>query len=136
MSTTDNRTQERQKPAAPSRLPAPSKPSPPGNSPTDLALAVPITPPGPAAEPVGGPVPKPWREGTLTRAKEIECLAYGLTRAEDSALTSYLLVAIDRHLAAARQAAEDTKRGFGRRKEVSQLERAISNLDAAQADLL
>jgi hypothetical protein len=97
---------------------------------------VPITPTGPAAEPVGGPVPKPWREGTLTRAKEIECLAYGLTRVEGSALNSYLLVAIDRHLAAARQAAEDTKRGYGRRKEVAQLERAISNLDAAQADLL
>src|SRR3954447_14720852 len=91
----------------------------------------------PAADtPVGGPVPMPWREGTLTRAKELECLAYGLDRADGSVLQAHLLAAIDQHLAAARQAAKHTKHNLGRRMDDALLERAVSNLDAAQADLL
>jgi hypothetical protein len=86
---------------------------------------------------VGGPVPLAWREGTLTRAKELESLADWLghepeavSRAKD------LLSAIEAHLEAARQAAEHRRRRFRRRVDGALLERAISNLDAAQADLL
>lgn len=99
------------------------------------------------AGPVGDPVPRPWREGTLTRAKEIESLAYGLARADGSRFTAHLLAAIDRHLEAAREAARKPSPGarsshrigarwFGRRRDSALLERAISNLDAAHADLL
>jgi hypothetical protein len=91
---------------------------------------------GGGSGPVGDPVPMPWREGTLTRAKEIESLAYGLARGDGSRLTPHLLAAIDRHLEAARQAARRrTRHTFGR-QDSALLERAISNLDAAQADLL
>lgn len=101
--------------------------------------------------PVGDPVPRPWREGTLTRAKEIESLAYGLARGDGSRFTAHLLAAIDRHLEAAREAARVAartppsggrashriaRRWFGRRRDGALLERAISNLDAAHADLL
>jgi hypothetical protein len=88
------------------------------------------------SRPVGGPVPLPWREGTLTRAKEIESLAYGFTRSNGSRFSTHLLAAIDQHLAAARQAAKRTTHSFGRRRDSALLQRAISNLDAAQADLL
>jgi hypothetical protein len=72
----------------------------------------------------------------LTRAKEIESLAYGLGRGEGSVLATHLLGAIDQHLDAARQAAKYRRRTLGRRMDSALLERALSNLDAAHADLL
>jgi hypothetical protein len=111
-----------------------------------------VVPPaaGPMARPIDDPVPLPWREATLTRAKELECLAYALTSgasgasgdsavsgvSDDMGFRANLLVAIDQHLLAARQAARHTGRSHGRRMDDALLERAISNLDAAQADLL
>ena len=86
---------------------------------------------------VGEPVPFAWREGTLTRAKELETLAHWYGECTDSPeYAAELLVAIDQHLTAARQAARPTKRRFLGRMDGALLERAISNLDAAQADLL
>jgi hypothetical protein len=88
---------------------------------------------------VGGPVKRPWREGTLTRAAELAALTAWMLqkhkgdgegrRAEDSVV---LVEAIGNHLKAARDAAE-AKRYY---RNGSRLERAISNLDAAEADLL
>ena len=86
---------------------------------------------------VGGPVPLAWREGTLTRAKELEALADWLGREPDCPeRAGDLLRAIEQHLAAAREAAEHRRERFQRRVDGALLERAISNLDAAHADLL
>jgi hypothetical protein len=139
MTTTDNRTRNHQQapPGPAGRAAAKSAPDPmvvKTYQAPPAAYRAPVT--GPVGAPVGGPVPLPWREGTLTRAKELECLAYGLTRADGSPFTADLLAAIDQHLAAARQAAKHTKHNLGRRMDDALLERAISNLDAAHADLL
>lgn len=89
---------------------------------------------------VGGPVTRPWREGTLTRAAEIQALkawlllqsaANGEARHTQDRLV--LAQAIDGHLAAAREAAEGKRHPS---RNGSRLERAMSNLDAAEADLL
>ena len=86
---------------------------------------------------VGGPVPVAWREGTLTRAKELESLSLWLGKPDgEPRAPDDLLQAIAEHLQAARDAAEHGKRRFWRPMDASLLERAISNLDAAQADLL
>src|SRR5918994_1387159 len=86
---------------------------------------------------VGGPVPVAWREGTLTRAKELESLSDWLSRNDESPnRNDGLLQAIERHLEAARQAAERAGRRSWRAFDGPRLERAISNLDAAEADPL
>jgi hypothetical protein len=96
--------------------------------------------------PIGGPVSVAWREGTLTRAEELEALC-GWVRAKNSQKTDevrkydeVLASAIRRHLDAARQAAHAAKlepkkrfRGF---RNGPLIERAMSNLDAAEAHLL
>jgi hypothetical protein len=86
-----------------------------------------------AGNPVGGPAQRAWREGTLTRAKELESLtvwaAAACTPDSDRAA---MVEAIGVHLAAARQAAT-TRQRFG---DKAALERAISNLDAAETALL
>jgi hypothetical protein len=85
---------------------------------------------------VGGPVGVAWREGTLTRAKELESLSRWVGKGPALARpTDDLLTAIDHHLDAARDAAVRRRR-FGRSLDGSLLERAVSNLDAAEADLL
>jgi hypothetical protein len=87
---------------------------------------------------VGGPVRVAWREGTLTRARELEALARwmeqqlrGADGDRDPARRDGLMGAVASHLKAARQAADRRPR----RRNGSRLERAISNLDAAEADL-
>src|SRR5689334_21814178 len=110
MTTTDHGTRTHQQPAAPA-APAepagsvgpngstgPTRPMGPAGPAGPTGPTGPIRPMGPAGPagpngsapaadtPVGGPVPMPWREGTLTRAKELECLAYGLDRADGSVL--------------------------------------------------
>lgn len=89
---------------------------------------------------VGGPVKRPWREGTLTRAAEIRALSAWMVRTyrrsgEDRRADDVqaLIEAINHHLEAAREAAEG-RSVFPR--DGSRLERAMSNLDAAEADLL
>ena len=91
---------------------------------------------GPVTDrPVGGPAWVAWREGTLTRAKELESLRNWLLQHPDaSARSADLSKAIDSHLAAARQATESQRWGW--RAKGARMERAISNLDAAEANLL
>jgi hypothetical protein len=89
---------------------------------------------------VGGPAKRPWREGTLTRAAEIRSLSDWIVeryrrsgedgRADD---VKELVTAIQAHLKAAKEAAEG--RSYIPR-DGSRIERAMSNLDAAEADLL
>src|SRR6201989_3013876 len=102
---------------------------------------------------VGGPVSKPWREGTLTRAAELEALsAWVQAKQCPSQESSEVLVkAICFHLAAAREAAEGPKPAADRQaaagpkppkkrlgvpRTASRLQRAMSNLDAAEVELL
>jgi hypothetical protein len=85
--------------------------------------------------PVGGPVWVAWREGTLTRAKELESLCAWMSRHPDaSGRSADLSKAIHQHLAAARDAAKRRRRL--RPVKGALIERAISNLDAAEANLL
>ncbi len=85
---------------------------------------------------VGGPVSVAWREGTLTRAKELESLCAWLRQCEEADTSKDLEKAIAQHLAAAREAAEHEQRWFRMARTGSLIERAISNLDAAEADIL
>jgi hypothetical protein len=90
--------------------------------------------------PVGGPVWVAWREGTLTRAAELEALcAWTMTR-NPSQGDEILHTAVRNHLTAAREAARAKKLHPHRRFRIFRngplIERARSNLDAAEADLL
>jgi hypothetical protein len=114
----------------------------------------------PAAEgiaPIEGPVWVAWREGTLTRAEELEALC-GWVRAKNSRKSGWvraknsrkndevrkndeiLASAIRYHLDAARQAARAEKLKPKKRFRIFRngplIERAMSNLDAAEAHLL
>ncbi len=87
-----------------------------------------------AGEPVPPPVKVAWREGTLTRVKELESLAAWCTcPGEEPVGTAALRTALGQHLDAARGAAAD---GGSRVHDGALLERAMSNLDAAEADML
>jgi hypothetical protein len=97
-------------------------------------------------EPIGGPVSVAWREGTLTRAEELEALC-GWVRAKDSQKSDearkqdeVLASAIRFHLDAARQAAHAEKLAPKKRFRIFRngplIERAMSNLDAAEAHIL
>ena len=81
-----------------------------------------------------------WREGTLTRAKELEALCYWVKPTDTSANDEVLRKAIRRHLDAARQAARvdplKPRRRFRILRNGPLIERATSNLDAAEAHLL
>lgn len=106
----------------------------------------------PPAEGIGGPVWVAWREGTLTRAEELQALCdWVITRrvAHPQAENAYqvdqvLAQAVQRHLDAARQAAcaepLQTKRHLVLVRRIFRngplIERAMSNLDAAEAHLL
>jgi hypothetical protein len=95
---------------------------------------------------IGGPVWVAWREGTLTRAEELEALC-GWVRAKDTQKSDevrqrdeILVSAIRRHLHAARQAARAVKLEPRKRFRIFRngplIERAMSNLDAAEAHIL
>jgi hypothetical protein len=92
--------------------------------------------------PVGGPGSVAWREGTLTRAKELESLCAWVLANHPRANSEVLASAIPCHLEAARQAAEaakpEPKQWFRIRifRNGPLIERAMSNLDAAEAQLL
>jgi len=79
-----------------------------------------------------------WREGTLTRAKELESLCAWVLANDPRANCDVLARSIGRHLEAARQAAERTAQAGQRRilRNGPLMERAMSNLDAAEAQLL
>ena len=90
---------------------------------------------------IPGPVSPGWAEGTLTRAGELEALADLAFAGGHVPHCASLRSAMERHITAARDAAE----AAGRRNAVRRalgladshlLERATSNLDAAEAQLL
>jgi hypothetical protein len=90
---------------------------------------------------VGGPVSAAWREATLTRAKELESLCTWVKAAEDGRPgTDVLVEAICHHLDAAREAATVAELKPNQRFHLLRYgplrERAMSNLDAAEALLL
>jgi hypothetical protein len=84
-------------------------------------------------ERVGGPVSRAWREGTLTRAQELENLTAWARDNGPRPNSDPLFTAIRLHLHAAREAALPPRRWFA---DEARLERAMSNLDAAEALLL
>jgi hypothetical protein len=92
--------------------------------------------------PIGDPVPTAWREDVLTRAKELDSLRAYLLDAGPAAADDPWWTAIREHLDAVKQAAEGRR---GRRAQFhrlwasvtgSTIGRAMSNLDAAEANLL
>lgn len=78
------------------------------------------------------PASRAWREGTLTRVKELEALRAWAAR-QSSDADEPILDAVAVHLAAAREAAEVRGRLV---RDDALLERAMSNLDAAEGMLL
>ena len=90
--------------------------------------------------PVGGPVSVAWREGTLTRAYELQALCEWLTTKDLLDSDCVLVKAINCHLGAARDAALGKKLDPHKRFRIFRdgplIERARSNLDAAEAQLL
>jgi hypothetical protein len=94
-------------------------------------------------QPVGGPVWVAWREGTLTRAKELEALADWVRSRNPDEHDAILGAAIRLHLRAARDAATakpldppSRLRLLPFRRGGPLMERASSNLDAAEAHIL
>ena len=81
-----------------------------------------------------GPVYPAWREGTWTRAKEIESLCRWIRENTEHDRSDVLFAAVGIHLRAAEEVAlQPPRRRF---RDQSLLERAMSNLDAAEALLL
>ncbi len=91
-------------------------------------------------QPVGGPVSVAWREGTLTRALELEALCDWMTAKDSLDSDGALVKAVKCHLSAARDAALakklDPHKRFRIFRDGPLIERARSNLDAAEAQLL
>ncbi len=82
---------------------------------------------------VGGPASRSWREGTLTRAKELETLSHWIMGDHPDGRSGDLAKAIAQLLGAAREAAIPRWRFLLYR---SMVQRALGNLDAAEAQLL
>jgi hypothetical protein len=89
---------------------------------------------------VRGPVAAAWREGTLTRAQELDSLCRWMIANHPKQTNASLIHGIDTHIEAARQAASvaalNPKRYLHLPRYGSLRERAMSNLDAAEAHLL
>jgi hypothetical protein len=77
-----------------------------------------------------------WREGVLARAMELEALSAWLTRDLEPEKSRELAEAIAGHLDAARRAATEKTRWYRLSADRSLFERATSNLDVAEAELL
>jgi hypothetical protein len=93
------------------------------------------------AEPVGGPVSVAWAESTLTRAKELESLCAWTVKNHPRGNSEVMANAIACHLEAARQAAHVATlkprwRANMLGRQGALIERSMSNLDAAEAELL
>ena len=89
---------------------------------------------------VGGPVSAGWREGTLTRARELTTLCDWAAVNTEVAEFPLFVESIHQHLEAAKEAAELAKASpkdrLPRFRTGALRERAKSNLDAAEAQLL
>ena len=91
------------------------------------------------AFPIGGPTTRAWREQALTRIAEIRTLTAVFRSQSANGSADELVKRIEDHLAAAREGAEGARAGRGRVGawvSGAPLERAASNLHAAEADLL
>jgi hypothetical protein len=86
--------------------------------------------------PIEQPVRIAWREGTLTRAEELESLHAWVATDPESKQSEVLAEAIRLHLAAARDAARYKRPWYRTSANGALIERAMSNLDAAEATLL
>ena len=90
--------------------------------------------------PVGGPVSSGWRECTLTRVKELDTLCAWASANHEEGNDDVFVEAIAQHLAAAKDAAElaaaKPKRRLPLFRGGALHDRAMSNLDAAEAQLL
>jgi len=93
-----------------------------------------------SSESVGGPVRVAWRESALTRKLEIESLADWAQHCQPPGSCAILPAAVHIHLAAVKEAAERARpkphRFFNLFRNGALKERAMSNLDAAEAQLL
>ncbi|GID97558.1 hypothetical protein ACFQFC_08120 [Amorphoplanes digitatis] len=90
----------------------------------------------PAVGEIGGPTAGVWREGTLTRAAELETLSAWMCKHCSGSQYEALMDAVPVHLRAAREAALRIKPS-GRPFHIApSIQRAMSNLDAAEANLL
>ena len=91
-------------------------------------------------EQVGGPVSAAWREATLTRAKELESLCTWIVANHPRPNGDILAKSVHFHIEAAREAARvdalNPKKRLHLVRYGSLRERAMSNLDAAEAQLL
>ena len=91
-------------------------------------------------EQVGGPVSAAWREGTLTRAKELESLCAWVVANYRRPGSEILAQSVYFHIEAAREAARADALNPQKRLHLLRYgplrERAMSNLDAAEAQLL
>jgi hypothetical protein len=89
---------------------------------------------------VRGPVAAAWREGTLTRAQELDSLCSWVIANDPKRASASLVHGVRTHIEAARQAASvaalNPKKYLHLPRYGSLRERAMSNLDAAEADLL
>ena len=110
-----------------------------------ITPTTPQTPPKHRATPefpIGDPVATAWREDILTRAKELASIRAYLLECTSAAAADPFWEAIGDHLAAVRQAAEGRRGRRGRAARLwsgvsgSTIGRAMSNLDAAEANLL
>jgi hypothetical protein len=121
--TTGNGTHTRRRPRAGAKLP-------------EVDMMAPAAP----APALLGPVSVPWREGTLTRAAELESLCAWVKANDPAGQFDILVDAVAHHLEAARQAAVGQSLNPKKRLKIFRdaplLERAKSNLDAAEAHLL
>ncbi len=94
----------------------------------------------PSNSPVGGPVSAGWREGTLTRVRELTTLCDWASVNTEVAESWLFVDSITQHLQAAREAAELAKATprdrLPRFRTGALRERAKSNLDAAETQLL
>jgi hypothetical protein len=99
----------------------------------DDGAARPESTTGSGATRASGPVHPAWREGTWTRAKEIESLCNWLRQKAEHDGSDVLFAAVRVHLRAAEETALAPR---FRLRDQALLERAMSNLDAAEALLL
>jgi hypothetical protein len=96
----------------------------------------PQPPPGRPGQPTDKPVRVAWRQGALTRAEELASLHAWVASSPEAKQSEVLSKAIRVHLAAARDAAMYRRPWFGTSPTGALIERAMSNLDAAEATMI
>ncbi len=138
LSTAPERVADRNGSDRPTVPPGSEQPGPAGTGPSRSAPRA--QHPAASNPPVGGPVSAGWREGTLTRARELTTLCDWAAVNTEVPEAGLFVDSITRHLEAAKEAAElaraHPKDRLPRLRTGALRERAKSNLDAAEAQLL